>query len=194
MIRFAWLIVAGLLSAATAFGQTTAVVNPTVVQFSPSADNSAVTADGLPVVLRYDLQIYVQSTTAPYTTVNLGKPAVGSDGTISVNFSALMSNWPLPDGTYDARVVAIGQSGVGQSDVSNVFTFQSGTPVPPPTCTYSLSATHQIFPRRKPARSRTLPSIRSARISCVIPKVRNCCRSSMDTPTALSNRVLARAC
>ena len=140
IIRIAWLIVVGLLSSVAAFGQTTSVVNPTTVQFTPSADNSAVTSDGLPVVVRYDLQIYVQTTTTPYTTVNLGKPAVGSDGTMQVDFSALMANWPLPDGTYDARVVAIGQSGVGQSDLSNVFTFQAGTGTPP-TCTYGLSAT-----------------------------------------------------
>jgi hypothetical protein len=135
--RLAWLFAVGLLSATAAFGQTTTVVNPTTVQFTPSADNSAVTTNGTPVVVRYDLQIYPQGATTPYTTVNLGKPTVGSDGTIQVIFSTLMATWPLPNGTYDASVVAVGQTGSAQSTLSNPFTFQSSAA----TCSYALSAT-----------------------------------------------------
>ena len=141
IIRVAWLFAVVVLCSTAVFGQTTTVINPKIVQFDPSADNSALTSDGLPVVIRYDLQIYPQGGTVPYTTVNLGKPAVGADGTIQVDFSVLMTSWPLPDGTYDARVVAVGQSGVGQSDLSNQFAFQSTTGGTTPTCTYALSAT-----------------------------------------------------
>jgi hypothetical protein len=117
------LLVLGL--AATAAAQ--AVDNPTTVQFVPSADHNAVTPIGLqPVVVRYDLVFYRASDlNTPAQVVNLGKPAIGSDGTIQVEFSALLT-WPLPDGTYQARVVAIGQSGSGVSDWSNVFTFGGG--------------------------------------------------------------------
>ncbi len=143
IIRVAWLCVFALLAPVVAYSQTTAVVNPTMVQFLPSADDSAVTSDGLPVVVRYDLQIYLQGATTPYVTVNLGKPTIDTDGNIRVDFSKLMSGYPLPDGSYDARVVAVGQSGVGQSDLSNQFSFQSSAPgtTPAPSCTYTLSAT-----------------------------------------------------
>ncbi len=143
IIRVAWLCVFALLAPVVAYSQTTAVVNPTMVQFLPSADDSAVTSDGLQVVVRYDLQIYLQGATTPYVTVNLGKPTIDTDGNIRVDFSKLMSGYPLPDGSYDARVVAVGQSGVGQSDLSNQFSFQSSAPgtTPAPSCTYTLSAT-----------------------------------------------------
>jgi hypothetical protein len=135
------LFVVVFLAAVMAPAQTTSVINPRTVQFDPSPDNNTLDSSGQPVVIRYDLYFYVVGGTVPFTTVSLGKPAVGSDGTIQVDFSALMSNWPLPDGTYDARVVAVGQSGVGQSDVSNQFAFQSSPSSGVPTCTYALSAT-----------------------------------------------------
>ena len=111
------------------------VVDPTTVQFVPSADNSALTSEGLPVVVRYDLQFYLTNNLAvSVRTVALGKPSVGTDGTMQVDFSALTA-WPLPDGTYQARVIAVGQKGAGASDPSNVFIFGPGTPSPPPTTT-----------------------------------------------------------
>ena len=141
IIRVAWLLATVFLAATAVPAQTTTVVNPTIVQFVPSADNSALDSSGQPVVIRYDLYFYVTGATVPYSTVSLGKPAVGTDGTIQIDFSALMSSWPLPDGTYDARVVAVGQTGVGQSDPSNSFAFQSSGGGTTPTCTYGLSAT-----------------------------------------------------
>lgn len=126
---WAALVFVGL--AAAAAGQTT---NPRVVQFVPSADNAALTSDGLPVVVRYELRFYdlAQSLVAPVRTVDLGKPAVGSDGTMQVDFSVLTA-WPLPSGIYQTRVVAIGQTSQGQSDWSNVFAFQgSGGALRPP--------------------------------------------------------------
>lgn len=117
------LAIALLSWAVTATAQD--VVNPTTVQFTPSADHAALNAQGQPVVVRYDLQFYMADNLAVVVrTVPLGKPAVGSDGTIQVNFSTL-TPYPLPDGRYVARVVAIGQTGVGESDVSNGFSFQA---------------------------------------------------------------------
>jgi hypothetical protein len=101
------------------------VTNPTTVQFDPSSDHNAVNAQGQPVVVRYDLYIYPIGATDPGRIMALGKPAPGSDGTIQVDFSVL-TTWPLPDGTYQARVVAVGQASQGQSDLSNVFAFSGG--------------------------------------------------------------------
>lgn len=117
--------------ATVAAGQS--VVNPTVVQFTPSADNAAVTSDGKPVVVRYEVWFYdlAKSVTTPVRMVDMGKPTVGSDGTIQVVFAEL-TPWPLPNGIYQARVVAIGQTSQGQSDWSNPFTFATGTGGSPP--------------------------------------------------------------
>ena len=122
MTRTAALIAAVLLLTAPVAAQ---VVNPTTVQFTPSADHSAVTSEGLPVVVRYQLRVYLTSDLAvPVGLIDLGKPPVGSDGTIQILFSALMPS-PLPDGVYQARVVAIEQAGEGASDLSNVFARQA---------------------------------------------------------------------
>ena len=105
------------------------VVNPTVVQFTISADDAT--------VIRYDLQFYLTSApTVIVRTVNLGKPTPVA-GVDTVDFSVL-TTYPLPDGTYQARVVAVGSSGSGTSDPSNVFTFLAS--YPPTTCTgFTLS-------------------------------------------------------
>jgi hypothetical protein len=88
-------------------------------------------------VSRYDLQIYLQGATQPVTTASLGKPAPAVDGKIRVDFSTILVGWPLADGGYEARVAAIGPTGTGLSDVSNLFAFQAAV-VPP--CTFALSA------------------------------------------------------
>jgi hypothetical protein len=137
-IRVSSALVFCVLQALTAFGQAT-VTNPKVVEFDPSADHAAVSADGQPLVARYDLQIYLQGATQPVTTASLGKPALDVDGKIRVDFSTIMVGWPLANGTYEARVSAVGAAGSGLSDASNVFDFQSV--VVPPPCTYALSAT-----------------------------------------------------
>ena len=111
------------------------VTNPTTVQFDISADDAT-------LVVRYDLLIYrVSDLTTVVRTVTLGKPAPGSDGTIQVDFSVLTS-WPLPNGTYQARVVAVGSSGQGVSDLSNIFDFATTIP----TCSYGVSPTSGTVP------------------------------------------------
>jgi hypothetical protein len=126
-----------VLAAHTAFSQTT-VTNPKVVEFDPSVDHAAVSADGQSLVSRYDLQIYLQGATQPVTTASLGKPALAADGKVRVDFSTILVGWPLADGIYEARVAAIGPTGTGVSDVSNLFAFQAA--VVPPPCTFALSA------------------------------------------------------
>ena len=111
------------------------VTNPTTVQF----DISAVDAT---LVVRYDLLIYrVSDLTTVVRTVTLGKPTPSAWVDI-VDFSGLTS-CPLPNGTYQARVVAVGSSGQGVSDLSNIFDFATTIP---PTCSYGVSPTSGTVP------------------------------------------------
>ena len=129
-----------LAGAGGALAQTS-VLNPTTVEFDPSPDHSAVGGDGQAVVHRYELRMYALGSSLPAVTTDLGKPAPASDGKIRVNFSSLTSPWPPPDGDYEARVAAVGPSGVGQSDSSNPFSFSFQT-----GCTYALSGTGGSVP------------------------------------------------
>ena len=138
IIRTASLFLLCALSSLTAAGQTT-VVNPKVVEFDPSADHATLTAEGHALVTRYDLQIFLPGATQPISTASLGKPAADADGKIRVDFSTVLVGWPPANGTYEARVAAVGPTGSGQSDPSNPFDFQVG--VTPPLCTFTLSTT-----------------------------------------------------
>lgn len=128
------------LAALPASAQT--VVNPKTVEFDPSADHFALTADNQPLVQRYQLQIFAVGAAQPTSTADLGKPAPGTDGKIHVDFSVLLAGWPLGDGSYLARVAAIGPTGSGTSDPSNTFAFQSQSQV----CTFVLGSASQSVP------------------------------------------------
>lgn len=106
------------------------VINPTTVSFLPSPDNNAVDSNGQPIVTSYSLEIFQLGASQPYTVLNLGKPAPGSDGYITVNFASMLSSPPLPGETLEGRVAAIGAGGTGDSTWSNTFMF--GTPPAPP--------------------------------------------------------------
>lgn len=101
------------------------VVNPRVVEFDPSADHNAATMDGQPLLLRYELAIYAAGSTQVLYAVDLGKPDPGPDGKVRMDFASRLPIWPLADGTYEARVWAVGAAGSGVSEPSNPFTFQS---------------------------------------------------------------------
>ena len=124
----ALVVIVSLIVAVPASAQVAAVVNPQSVTFTPSPDHDAV-LDGVPVVTRYDLSIYIEAgmivVGAP---VNLGKPTPVA-GLISVTnpvwFAAL-----TPRTRYVARVTAVGPTGTGVSDVSNPF-LNSGPPAKP---------------------------------------------------------------
>jgi hypothetical protein len=114
------------------------VVNPRTVEFDPSADHSAVGSDSQPLVQRYDLQMFLVGAAQPFTTASLGKPAAQADGKIRVDFSTLVTPFPLADGSYVARVAAVGPTGSSASDPSNTFAFQS--------CAVTLGSPSQAFP------------------------------------------------
>ena len=116
----------------TAAASAQPVVNPRVVEFDPSADHATLLEGGVAAVERYDFELYLAGATAPFHVVNLGKPAPGTDGKVRVDFSTQVASWPLPGGTYESRVAAVGPGGVGRSDLSNQFQFV--------TCSYVLSA------------------------------------------------------
>jgi regulation of enolase protein 1 (concanavalin A-like superfamily) len=127
-------LVAISLIARLAPAQTTAVVNPTTVSFDASPDHSTVLADGRPAVDHYTLEIYTVGGTVPFQTTNIGKPTPTSVGAITYDFSGGVAGWPLPGGTYEARVSAVGPNGIGTSTPSNTFTFST-------SCVYALSGT-----------------------------------------------------
>ena len=115
------LVVLGLWGI-TGTAQTSTAVNPTTVQFTPSADHNATNLDGTPVVARYDLRIYVPTilTTIVFTQ-SLGKPTPGTDGTIQAPLGTGIVAALVANTTYEARVVAVGPYGEGASDLSNPF-------------------------------------------------------------------------
>jgi hypothetical protein len=140
LLKIAPVIAAFILISAVCSGSAHAqtVVNPRTVEFDPSADHSMLGADSQPIVQRYDLQIYAAGAAQPTTTVSLGKPAPQADGKIRVDFSTLAGGWPLADGTYEARVAAVGTMGIASSDPSNAFAFQS--------CSVALGSASQAVP------------------------------------------------
>ena len=97
------------------------LINPGAVEFVASADHNAKLASGAAVVAQYVLEVYVVGASAPFHSVNMGKPNPDSNGMVRYSFSS--SGWPLPGGTYEARVTAVGPDGVGRSTPSNPFTF-----------------------------------------------------------------------
>ena len=112
------------------------VVDPTTAEFDPSADHSATSSDGTPLVNRYDLEFYLIGATSPFQVLSLGKPALALDGKIRANFTSLLSSFPTPGIVYQAAVAAIGPGGVGRSSFSNTFSFS--TP-----CSFTVSPTSQ---------------------------------------------------
>jgi hypothetical protein len=120
-----------------AFAQT--VIDPNIVEFDPSADHWATSSDGQPLVARYDLAIYQTGATQAYEVVSVGKPAPGPDGKIRLALAlSLLSTWPLPLITYEARVAAVGPLGSTVSNSSNVFSFSG-------PCAYDANASNQSF-------------------------------------------------
>jgi antitoxin (DNA-binding transcriptional repressor) of toxin-antitoxin stability system len=123
------------LSCVSAAAQST--VNPTKAQFTASPDQNATLPDGTPVVQFYQLELYLVGATAPFQTLNMGKPTPDSSGTITVDLTAVFTGWPIPGTLYDADVAAVGPGGVGRSALSNTFSFtaQCSPTVAPLTAT-----------------------------------------------------------
>jgi hypothetical protein len=137
------LLVAAFILSSAATLPAQVLSNPRIAEFDPSPDHFAVLDDGNPAVMGYELDVYLRGASAPFATVNMGKPSPDADGKIRYDFSSRVSAWPLTGGEYEARVGAVGPQGSALSDPSNPFTFTttSGTaPGPTPACTVSLGA------------------------------------------------------
>ncbi len=124
-----WMLALALcLSAVSAQAQVPPVVNPTAVEFTPSADDSVI-QNGTPVVTRYTMDIAtVAAPTVVVRTVDFGKPAV-VNGKITPNISATIA--ALPVGDYIAIVKAEGPGGVTASVPSDPFAVRPKAPGAP---------------------------------------------------------------
>lgn len=119
--RVTLVLVALLALPALAVAQTV-VVNPTTVSFDPSPDHAAVGLDGAALVTSYSLRFYAEGAGSPTQTQDLGKPAPGTDGRITIANRALFAGAPLSLNTkYVAKVATVGPTGVAESDPSNPF-------------------------------------------------------------------------
>ena len=125
-----------LLLAAPAGAQT--VMDPTTAEFDPSPDHNTL-VDDVPMLERYELEIYAPGVTPPVRTLNLGKPAPAADGKIRTNFALLLVPPLTPGPVYTAAVVAVGPGGRSASPVS----IDSFSYTPPLICTYGVSPTSQ---------------------------------------------------
>jgi hypothetical protein len=101
--------------------------NPRAVQFVASADHDRRLPDGTPVVTGYRFEVYMAGATAPFHTIAIGKPTPGDGALVTYDFSSTIAAWPLPGGTYEARVAAVGPHGTGTSTPSNPFDVDRGT-------------------------------------------------------------------
>ncbi len=124
-----WILALALcLSAVSVHAQVPPVVNPTAVEFTPSADDSTI-QNGAPVVSRYTMDIAtVAAPTVVVRTVDFGKPAV-VNGKITPNISATVAG--LPVGDYIAIIKAEGPGGVSPGLVSDPFAVRPKVPGAP---------------------------------------------------------------
>ena len=101
--------------------QAQVATNPTTVEFTASTDHNALGLDGVtPIVTRYDLRIFLEGATLPFSTADLGKPTPGPANLISVT----NPSWFISLGMnvrHFARVAAVGPTGEGVSEASNPF-------------------------------------------------------------------------
>ncbi|MFO7695076.1 MAG: BACON domain-containing protein [Vicinamibacterales bacterium] len=130
-----------LILAVSAAANAQVVSDPRVAEFDPSPDHWQTLESGEPAVARYELGVYLIGASAPFATVDMGKPDPEADGKIRYDFSSGVSGWPLTGSYYEARVSAVGPEGAGLSEASNQFVFGA-----PSACMLSLSATSPQVP------------------------------------------------
>src|SRR3990170_5788168 len=100
------------------------VVDATTAEFQPSADHDA-TVEGTPLVTSYLLQFFPGGSSSASHSIDMGKPAPGTDGLIRFQFTSRLTAPLVPGTTYQARVSAVGPGGTAPSTLSNTFTTSS---------------------------------------------------------------------
>jgi hypothetical protein len=133
LLVLGFLVGAGLFALPrTALGQS--VSNPRIVEFFPSPDHNRVLTGGQSAVTSYAWEVYPAGGSTPAQTIQMGKPAIGTDGLLRYDFSA-NTGWAVNGTVYESRIAVAGPQGTARSIISNQFTFGAGG------CTYSLSPT-----------------------------------------------------
>src|SRR3989344_784115 len=90
------------------------VVNPTMAEFTPSANDD--------IVDYYELRFFYTGESNLLLSLDLGKPPPDVDGKIRVTYVMLPFYQPLPPEDYYARVAAVSTArGEGVSEPSNIF-------------------------------------------------------------------------
>jgi hypothetical protein len=115
------------------------VIDPDIVEFTPSPDHLAVNKQGAEVVDVYELWFYLPGAARPFQVVGLEKPAPGNDGKIRVRYRSLLISTPPSGVLYEARVAATGPGGRSLSAPSNTFSFGG-------TCSYAVTPSDFAFP------------------------------------------------
>jgi hypothetical protein len=110
-----------LASPTPASGQS--AIDSRIVEFIPSSDHWATLPDGSAIVALYRLELYVIGASKPYQMVDLGKPRPDADGRIRMGLMASLRASPPARTNYAARVVAVGPTGRGESNWSDVLSF-----------------------------------------------------------------------
>ena len=64
------------------------VSNPRVAEFDPSADHWQLLDGGESAVLKYELEVYLVGASAPFATLDMGKPSPDADGKIRYDFAS----------------------------------------------------------------------------------------------------------
>jgi hypothetical protein len=121
----------GLLAPAH-LAQAQPLADPNYLEFTASPDHNAVDSNGQPLLLGYDLLLYIAGSATPVRTVPLGRPTPDQAGTIRLALTSILTPLPAGGTTYEVRVAAVGNTGSSASAPSNSFTFQL-------PCTYGVS-------------------------------------------------------
>lgn len=126
----------GLSAASSVDAQS--IIDARRVEFRPSADHSALDANGVALVDGYSIQVFVAGGATAVQTADLGKPVADSDGMIRVDFVARLATPLTPGVIYEVLVEAVGPGGSSGGTRSNTFSFAA-------PCAPSLSSTGQSF-------------------------------------------------
>jgi hypothetical protein len=113
--------------------QSTTVINPTMVEFTPSVDHNTSDVTGQPFLTRYELRIFLADGDTFVQPVNLNKPQPDANNLVRLNITDTIL--ALPSGDYSSRVAAIGPGGENVSELSNGFVVDKGLPLSPTSLT-----------------------------------------------------------
>ena len=123
-----WLVVVAWAALASSAAAQSVLVNPTTIQFAPSADHAVVLPDGQPMVTGYEARYALEGSATVICATSLGKPTPVSS---LISMPLPLSCVPVSQSArYVVRVAAVGPTGSGLSGPSGPFAFV-GSPSAP---------------------------------------------------------------